>query len=119
AIVPASEVERSARRFGVRTAAAGERIAEWSVQPADLANRSSRNGENRSYTEDFMHRFGERLIYAAPLLFVLSGACSSDSLPATATDAGTTPTTDASFGTDGATTSDATTTTMTVTIPAG
>jgi plastocyanin len=47
-----------------------------------------------------MHRFGEGLIYSAPLLFVLAGGCSSDSLPATATDGGTTlldsgiPTTD-------------------------
>lgn len=30
-----------------------------------------------------MHRFGERLMYCAPLLFVLAGGCSSESLPAT------------------------------------
>jgi plastocyanin len=32
-----------------------------------------------------MHRFGERLMYCAPLLFVLAGGCSSEQLPATAT----------------------------------
>ena len=43
-----------------------------------------------------MHRFGERLMYCAPLLFVLAGGCSSDELPATSLidggllDAGTT-----------------------------
>jgi len=31
-----------------------------------------------------MHRFGERLMYCAPLLFGLAGGCSSESLPATA-----------------------------------
>ena len=36
-----------------------------------------------------MHRFGERLIYCAPLLFVLAGGCSSDELPASAVDGGT------------------------------
>jgi plastocyanin len=35
-----------------------------------------------------MHRFVERLMYCAPLLLVLGG-CSSESLPATATDGGT------------------------------
>jgi plastocyanin len=35
-----------------------------------------------------MHRFGEGLIYCAPLLFVLAGGCSSDPLPATVLDAG-------------------------------
>jgi plastocyanin len=38
-----------------------------------------------------MHRFGERLVYCAPLLFALAGGCSSESVPATTvlTDGGT------------------------------
>jgi plastocyanin len=60
-----------------------------------------------------MRRIRECLIYSAPLLFVLAGGCSSDALPATATDGGI------SFDT-GIPTTDATTAgTTTVTIPMG
>jgi plastocyanin len=59
-----------------------------------------------------MHRFGERLICCAPLLLALGG-CSSESLPATATDGGTLS--DSGLGTVDVTTAG----TTTVTIPAG
>jgi plastocyanin len=73
--------------------------------------------------EDLMHRFGERLMYGAPLLFALLGACSSESVPLTAT-----PTTDAGTGaevsvpTDAAAAVDTGTavpSTVTVAIPVG
>ena len=58
-----------------------------------------------------MHRFGECLIYSAPLLFVLSVGCSSDDLTVTVTDGGST-------GTGGTLDATAAGTTM-VTIPVG
>jgi plastocyanin len=60
-----------------------------------------------------MHRFGERLMYCAPLLFVLAGACSSESLPATVTDGG------AVVDTGTATPSDAAAGTVMITIVPG
>jgi plastocyanin len=55
--------------------------------------------------EVFMHRICERLTYAAPLIFALAGACSSDDSTAQPFDAGVTPI-DATVGFDAAATPD-------------
>jgi plastocyanin len=87
-----AEIFSEVGAFGIltetRTAGTGERGGERRVQPAPSASGFPREGENRSYTEGFMYRFGERLIMCcAPLLLVLGG-CSSESLPAGAGGAG-------------------------------